>query len=71
MLSIEVSVSGSQVGRMLQSDPEELAYALSEVADEFWEGLPGEVVEVWGSHDRRKVSTFLKAMLAAIGDVEG
>ena len=65
MITMEVSVSGSQIGRELKDNPEELAYALAELA----EGTPKDLFEqvkenLYSEADRGFVIEFLKGLTA-------
>lgn len=61
MITFDVSVSGGEVGRKLQSDTEELAYALAELADGFTEDVAAETVSQlpYGSTDQVKAMLLL------------
>lgn len=66
MLSFDVSVSGPEVGRKLQNDPEELAYALAELADGFSETLATEVIEMLPYGKGDEVKAMLLSLILAI-----
>lgn len=66
MLSFDVSVSGSEVGRKLQNDPEELAYALAELADGFRETLATDVIEMLPYGKADEVKAMLLSLILAI-----
>lgn len=66
MISIETQVSGSELGRKLESDREELAYALVEIADYMSDDI-GEEVEAYMYGDSRVgVIRLLRNLLAAL-----
>ncbi|MFN3314329.1 MAG: hypothetical protein ACK46Q_12800 [Hyphomonas sp.] len=68
MISLSFSVSGGQVGRELQNDPEELAYALDAISEDFPADLPEEVAEYLDNSmtSRSAVVALLRGLLAAI-----
>lgn len=45
MISLEAMVSGGQIGRALLDDPEEMAYALTEISNHKTSGYAAEVAE--------------------------
>lgn len=68
MISLSFSVSGGDVGRELRNDPEELAYCLDAIAEDFPADLPGEVAEFLTDYmkNRSAVVALLRGLLAAI-----
>lgn len=65
-IHLQISVSGPQIGRELADDPEELAYALTEMAA--WDGaeLGAQVAEMMPFGKAAEVAAFLRWMAEAI-----
>ena len=66
MISLDVCVSGGQLGRALADDPEELAYVLIELAKLDGADLGEEVAGYFWSVDEAGIVTFLRALAAKI-----
>lgn len=67
MITIETQISGSQIGSKLAGDPEELAYALMEIADSASKGLANELQEsIYGSENRDRVLAMLRNWATAL-----
>lgn len=65
-MQLEVTVYGPQLGEMLAGDPEELAYALKEMAGYDGDKLGREVAEFMPSGHADIVAAFLRHLAAAI-----
>lgn len=68
MISLYVQVTGGQIGRGLQNDPEELAEALRELADGFPDDIGGDVAEYLHDYEKVQVRQFLRNLCDALGD---
>lgn len=68
MINLYVQVTGGQVGRDLQGDPEELAEALKELADGFPDDIGENVAEYLDDGEKARVKQFLRNLRDAIGD---
>lgn len=70
MITFEGQLSGRQIGIKLADDPEELAYALVELADCSAKQLGEEVAEFvpGGEEGAQKVIRFLRDLADAIED---
>ena len=66
MITISTQISGGQIGSELKSDPEELAYALVEIASGFTIRDANAVAEILGSDDAAEVLEMLKTLATAI-----
>jgi predicted transcriptional regulator len=68
MINLYVQVTGGQVGRDLQGDPEELAEALKELADGFPDDIGENVAEYLDDGEKARVKQLLRNLRDAIGD---
>lgn len=66
MITLTHSVSGSEVGRELINDAEELAYALIEMSDQSALNIGPQVADVLYGDDRKKVVEWLKSLAREI-----
>lgn len=68
MISLHFSVSGAEIGRELRNDPEELAYFLDAIAEDFPADLPQEAAEFLDGFmtNNSAVVALLRGLLAAI-----
>lgn len=66
MITIETQVSGSYIGRQLESDREELAFALAAIAEDMTGDIGHEVEEYLYGDQREQVIDLLKNLLAAL-----
>lgn len=60
MITLDIQVSGSQIGRELGNDPEELAYALEALAERNDSNLPKEVADSYPYGDVDSVVALLR-----------
>lgn len=65
-MQLEVSVTGSQVGRLLAGDEEECWYALAELADSGSAEFATEVAGYAYGEEMTKVAAFLRQMADAL-----
>lgn len=66
MLTMELQISGGQVGRQLAADPEEAWYALVEMTDCAPRDFAKEVADHAHGHAADKVVKFLRDLAAEI-----
>jgi hypothetical protein len=71
MITVETQVTGGQLGRQLQNDPEELAYALVEIADGFPDDIGEEVAANISGDDKDGVIALLEVMLDCLRGEDG
>lgn len=70
MITLDVQITGSQIGYTLAADPEELAYALVAIATGTPASLPAEMAEHVSEHDKAKTAAFLRGLANRLSPAE-